>query len=106
MPHYFAGSLGARGQLAGPFGGALLSGRTVILLLIAGVILVCVLAVPVLSDIFLSFASAQGAKVAKVTFLTGLCILLLGLVIRIGIVELIGGGLMGAVILGIILDNY
>jgi hypothetical protein len=106
LPRYLAGPVRAPGQLAGHFGEALLSGRAVILLVIAGAILVCLLAVPVLTDIFLGFASVQGAKIAKATFLTGLGILLFGLVIGVEIVDIIGGGLMGAVILGIILDNY
>jgi hypothetical protein len=106
LPHCLAGPIGARGQLAGHFGAALLSGRSVILIVIAGAILVCLLAVPVLTDIFLGFASAQGAKIAKATFLTGLGILLLGLVIGVEIVDFVGAGLMAAVILGIILDNY
>lgn len=106
MPVDLAGTPGVAGQLAGHFGAALLSGRAVVVVLIAGAIFVIILAVPVLSDVFLSFASAQGAKVAKQTFIAGACILLFGLAIHVEVIDFVGGGLMGAVILGIILDNY
>jgi hypothetical protein len=102
---HFAGQHAA-GPLAVHLGSALLSGRFLLLLIAGGLLLICMLAVPVLSDVFLSYASAQGAKIARSTFLLGLCVLLLGLVIRILAVDIVGAALMGAVILGIILENY
>jgi hypothetical protein len=106
LPPYIAGPVGPPGLLAGHLGSTLLSGRFVIVILACGLLLICVLAVPVLTDVFLSFASAQGAKIARGTFLLGLCILLLGLVIQVELVEIVGGALMGVVILGVILENY
>jgi hypothetical protein len=106
LPLYLAGSVRASGLLAGRPGVSLLSGRFVIVILAVGLLFACVLAVPVLTDVFLSFASAQGAKVARSAFLLGLCILLLGLAIQVEVVDIVGGALMGVVILGVILENY
>jgi hypothetical protein len=94
------------GPLAGRLGDELLSGHVLIVILAAGLLVICVLAVPVLTDVSLKFASAQGAKIARNTFLTGLCVLLLGLAIQVEVVDIIGAVLMGAVILGVILANY
>jgi hypothetical protein len=103
---YLAGTAGHLGQHAKGLGAALGSARFVLILIGAGVIFVCVLAVPVLSDRFLGFAAAQGAKIAVKTFLVGAVVLLVGLALHVVIIDLIGGGLMGLVILGVILDNY
>jgi hypothetical protein len=103
---YLAGSAGRLGQHARGLAAALGSARFVLILLAVGAIFVCVLAAPVLSDRFLGFAAAQGAKVALPTLGIGLVILLVGLAIGVEIIDFIGAGLMGIVILGVIMDNY
>jgi hypothetical protein len=106
LPLPLAGPVRDSGQLAARLGAELFSGRFVIVVLACGLLFICVLAAPVLTDVFLSFASAQGAKIAKGTFVTGLCLLLIGLAIHVELVDIVGGALMGAVILGVILENY
>ncbi len=106
MAVYLAGPAGDLGKHAKGLAAALGSARLVLILIAAGVIFVCVLAAPVLSDIFLGYAAAQGAKVAPAMFGVGLLILLVGLAIGVEVVDFVGAGLMGVVILGVILDNY
>jgi hypothetical protein len=103
---YLAGSAEHLGQHAKGLAAALGSARLVLILIAAGVIFVCVLAAPVLNDRFLGFAAAQGAKIALPTLGIGLLILLIGLAIGVEVVDFVGAGLMGIVILGVILDNY
>lgn len=103
---YLAGPRGQLGQHAKGLAAVLGSGRFLLILLAAGAIFLCVLATPVLTDRFLGYAAAQGAKVALPTFGIGLVILLVGLAIGVEVVDFVGAGLMGIVILGVILDNY
>ncbi len=102
MAVFLAGLTGQAKGLAAALGSA----RLLLIVIAAGVIFVCVLAVPVLSDRFLGYAAAQGKKVALPTLGIGLLILLIGLAIGVEVVDFIGAGLMGIVILGVILDNY
>jgi hypothetical protein len=103
---YLAAPIGDLGQRARGIAAALGSGRFLLVLIAAGLIFVCVLAVPVLTDRFLGYAAAQGAKIALPTFGIGLLILLVGLAIGVEVVDFIGAGLMGVVVLGVIADNY
>jgi hypothetical protein len=85
---------------------ALFSGRQIVIGLIVLVVLVILLVGPVIGENLMNSATAGAARVAPAVFLIGLGILVLGLVAQLGVLEVAGGCLMGAVLLGAILRDY
>jgi hypothetical protein len=83
-----------------------LLGSPVAFIGICVVILVILLAIPVLFDNLMEVASKQARRTARRTFLVGTVILVAGLAFKVTLLELVGGGLMGVVVLAAILDNY
>jgi hypothetical protein len=76
-----------------------------VILAIMAVFLI-LLAIPVLYDaVFNAFSSGMD-RAAKGTFLFGFGVLIVGLASGIRIIDIIGGAVMAAVIVGIIVENY
>jgi hypothetical protein len=106
LPGHLAGLMRALGPLAGHFrppSGLLLQAIVVgaivaILLLLTGI--------PVIFDLLMEVGSKQARRAAPRTFIAGGVILLIGLVLRITVIDLVGGGLMAIVVLAAIMDNY
>jgi hypothetical protein len=69
-------------------------------------ILLLLTGLPVLFDKLMEVSSRQARKAAPRTFIAGGVILTIGLILRISVIDLVGGGLMGLVVLAAILDNY
>lgn len=111
MPGHLAGPISILGrhfryEAAGAFRLGPFKLGPVIVVLIGIVVFVGLLALPVLWDILFGAFTVAASKIAPGTFLLGLGVLLAGLVLGVGIVELVGACLMGAVVLGVIWVNY
>ena len=61
---------------------------------------------PVIGQALMGAFTTQAAKFAPRLFLIGLGVLVTGLVIGVQVVAVVGGGLMGAVLLGALLEHY
>ena len=85
---------------------AAITGRQVIVVLIAAVIFLALLMAPIAGENLFGAFSAGASKVAPTVFFLGLGFLVAGLVLRIGLLDIAGGGLIGAVVLGAIVINY
>lgn len=85
---------------------ASISGRQVIVVLICAVIFLGLLTGPIVGETLFDAFSAGAAKVAPTMFFLGLGALVAGLLLRVGILDIAGGCLIGAVLLGAILINY
>jgi hypothetical protein len=70
------------------------------------VILLLLTGIPVLFDKVMEVSSRQARKFAGRTFIAGGAVLVIGLILRVTIIDFIGGGLLALVVLGVILDNY
>lgn len=82
------------------------SGRYIVLALVAIVIIVVLLWIPVLSDQISAVLSATAPKWAPRMLLAGMALLVLGLVVHVGPLEIAGGVLIGLVLLAFLVDNY
>lgn len=105
------GHLAGTAFIPGPYPGHLLAsglhfGRPYLVILGCIAVVIVLLWIPVLGDRLTGYLSAEAPKVAPKMFLLGLVLLVAGLVIGFGILEIVGGGLMGIVVLAVILDNY
>jgi hypothetical protein len=69
-------------------------------------ILLGLLWIPVLGDRLSGFLSRTAPRAAPRMFFLGLGLLAAGLVVRIRVLDIIGACLIGALVLGVILDNY
>lgn len=65
-----------------------------------------VLWVPVLGDRLTATVSKHAPRVFPRMLLLGLALLVLGLVVHVGILDVVGGALAGVVVLAVIVDNY
>jgi hypothetical protein len=83
-----------------------MSGRLLIVVLICGAVFFVLLTGPVVGDVLLEWASREGAKIGPKVLAVGLSTLIIGLAIGLPILELVGGCVLGALVLGFILDNY
>jgi len=70
------------------------------------VAIIVLLWIPVLSDRFTAFVSANGPKAAPKIIVVGLGFLLTGLVTHVEALVLVGAGLIGLLLLAYIYDNY
>jgi hypothetical protein len=84
----------------------LITARNVIIVLIIMVAFVLLLAIPVLYSYGFDAFSGGVRKASKGTFLAGLAVLIVGLISGVRIIDYAGGGVMAAVIIGIIIDQY
>lgn len=85
---------------------AAFSDRPIVMILVCMAVLVGLLWVPVLGDRLTYFLSSKAPRVAPRIFVLGLVILVTGLVIRVRVLDIVGASLIGALVLGAILDNY
>jgi len=70
------------------------------------IVVVLLLYIPVWWDKFSSVASKKASRAAPRVFLLGTGVLLAGLAVRVGVLDIVGACLIGAVVLAAILDNY
>jgi len=77
----------------------------VLALLVIAVVSV-VLWIPVLSDQVMDFLSRNAPRYAPLTFLAGLGLLVVGLVVGVRILDIIGASMIGALALGFLVENY
>jgi len=83
-----------------------ISGRLgVLVLLVLGVVLFFLIG-PVIGQNLMGAFTTQAAKIAPRAFLVGLGVLLTGLVTGVELIAVAGGCLMGAVLLGALLEHY
>ena len=61
---------------------------------------------PVIYQSLMGAFTARAARIAPRAFLAGLGVLVTGLVTGIGVIAVAGGALMGAVLLGALLEHY
>ena len=61
---------------------------------------------PVIDQSLMGAFTAQAAKVAPRVFLIGLGVLVTGLLTGVEVIAIAGGGLMGLVLLGALLEHY
>lgn len=83
-----------------------LSGRQILVLLGIGAVVAVILWLPVLGDRIVANLSRNAPKYAPRIFFAGLGLLLLGMVAGVQLLEVGGGCLIGALVLGAIADNY
>ena len=103
-----AGRTGRVGRhQAGPVLAALpLSGHGILVALIGVAVVAGLLWIPVLGDRLTDTVSKHAPQVFPRMLVLGLVLLVLGLVVHIGILDIVGGSLAGVVVLAVIVDNY
>jgi len=102
----FAGTMGFLREPSRHAAAAFLSGHVVVLVLIVGACFVVLLALPVLGDVISGSIEGPAAKWSPLAFAVGLGALILGLVAGAPVLDIIGAGLMGAVLLGALMVHY
>lgn len=105
MPGCLVGALGPSAQQPARVV-AWISGHQILVGLISIGVVAGLLAGPVLGDIFYDLLSTGAERAAPKTFLVGLGILAAGLVSGFQILDIVGGGLIGLLVLAFIVDNY
>jgi hypothetical protein len=106
VPGHLAGTLRVVGHHSRYVLADFFSAHLIILALICAALFAILLAAPVVGDSLFDVFVARAAKVAPAVFLTGLGILLIGIVAKVMIFDVVGGCLAGAVLLGTIVVNY
>ncbi len=82
------------------------SGRLAMLVLVVLGAVLFFLIGPVIYQSLMGAFTAQAAKVAPRVFLIGLGVLATGLLTGVEVIAIVGGGLMGLVLLGALLEHY
>ena len=82
------------------------SGRLAMLVLVVLGAVLFFLIGPVIYQSLMGAFTAQAAKVAPRVFLIGLGVLVTGLLTGVEVIAVAGGGLMGLVLLGALLEHY
>ena len=85
---------------------AFISGHLIVLLLIVGGIFIGLLALPVIGDFISGSIEGPATRWSPLTFAIGLGVLILGLVAGVPVLDILGAGLMGAVVLGALMVHY
>jgi hypothetical protein len=80
--------------------------RDFVVVLIIVAVIIILLAGPVAAGALYEVLSRGAEKAMPGTFFTGLGVLFIGIIVGVEIIIFIGLGLVGAVILGWIIDNY
>jgi len=106
LPGHLAGTMRILGHHDGYQLAAFVSGRQVVVVLVAAVIFIALLTGPIVGENLFDAFSAGGAKIAPAVIFLGLGVLIVGITLRIGILDVAGACLLGAVLLGAILINY
>jgi hypothetical protein len=84
----------------------IISGRLAVVILLGLGVVLFLLIGPVIGQNLMGAFTARAAQIAPRAFLVGLGVLITGLVIGIGPVAVAGGALMGAVLVGALLEHY
>jgi Kef-type K+ transport system membrane component KefB len=106
------GRVGIGGLLAGPnlagpnLAAVHLTGHGILVALIGVAVVAGLLWMPVLGDRLTDTVSRHAPRVFPPMLLLGLALLVLGLVVHVGILDVVGGCLAGVVVLAVIVDNY
>jgi hypothetical protein len=82
------------------------SGRYIVLALVAIVVIVVLLWIPVLSDQITAALSSTAPVWAPRMLIGGAALLVIGLTVHYGPLEIAGGAMMGFVVLAFLIDNY
>jgi hypothetical protein len=82
------------------------TGRHLVVLLIFAAAFVCLLVGPVLNDVMLTSVSGPANKAAPFIFILGLLVLFTGILTRAGVLDAVGAGMMGLVLLAGLLVHY
>lgn len=108
MPGYLAGTPGITSRQSRHLAAWLSGHELIIALVIAGIMVafIILLALPVLSSMAFDSFSSGFNRAARGTFLFGFGILIVGLASGVRIIDILGGAVMAAVIVGIIVENY
>jgi hypothetical protein len=85
---------------------AFISGHLVVLLLMAGAIFIGLLLIPVIGDVISGTIEGPASRWSPLAFAIGLGVLILGLIAGVRILDILGAGLMGAVVLGALMVHY
>lgn len=105
MPGYLAGAPG----IIGPHtrhAATLPIGRIILIGLIVIVAIVLLLAIPVWWGAGFDSFTRGMSKAARPTFVFGFGVLIVGLASGVRIIDIAGGAVMAAVVLGVIVENY
>jgi Kef-type K+ transport system membrane component KefB len=85
---------------------AALSGHGILVGLVIVAVVAGLLWIPVLGDRLTDTVSKHAPRVFPPMLLLGIALLVLGLVVHVGILDVVGGCLAGVVVLAVIVDNY
>jgi Kef-type K+ transport system membrane component KefB len=85
---------------------AALSGHGILVGLVIVAVVAGLLWIPVLGDRLTATVSKHAPRVFPPMLLLGIALLVLGLVVHVGILDVVGGCLAGVVVLAVIVDNY
>jgi lysylphosphatidylglycerol synthetase-like protein (DUF2156 family) len=105
LPGYLAGTLSITGHQS-RHAAARVTGREILIALIVIAAIVVLLVAPVLWGALFDGFTKGLDKAARPTFLVGLGVLVVGLLSGVQIIEIGGGALMAAIVLGVIVENY
>jgi hypothetical protein len=86
--------------------GAPFSGRQIALALLVIAVVSVVLWIPVLYDQLMDFLSRNAPRYMPLTFAVGLALLVIGLVAGVRILDIVGASTIGALALGLLVENY
>src|SRR5262249_61364418 len=86
--------------------GAPFSGRQIVLALGVIAVVSVVLWIPVLYDQVMDFLSRNAPRYMPLTFAVGLALLVIGLVAGVRILSIVGASTIGALALGLLVENY
>ena len=108
MTGYLAGTLSVPGYLSGYLGrhAAWFSVRQVVVALIFIAVFVALLVGPLLLEGLGNFFSKGVEKATPGGLLLGVVVLIIGLVSGVRFITIAGAAVLGAVVLGVIIDNY
>ena len=108
MTRYLGGTLSVPGYLSGYLGrhAAWFSVRQVVVALIFIAVLVALLVGPLLLEPLGNLFSKGVKKSAPGGFVLGLAVLLIGLASGVRFITIAGAAVLGAIVLGFIIDNY
>jgi Kef-type K+ transport system membrane component KefB len=102
-----AGRVGIGGHQAGHSVAVVhLTGHGILVILISMAVVAGLLWIPVLGDQLTDTVSKHAPRVFPPMLLLGIALLVLGLVVHVGILDIVGGCLAGVVVLAVIADNY
>jgi hypothetical protein len=103
LPGYLAGTLSIPAHQSRH---AWFSLREFVVVLIVIVVIVVLLAGPVVAGALYEVLSRGAERAMPGTFFTGLGVLFVGIIVGVRLIDYIGLGLIAAVVVGFIIDNY